>query len=80
MRARVRASKEVLSKVRSKVRYLPQRLNTVQNIMIPVLCSLKENDIDAALLALKESYEYLKTIINDVEDVVKTLEDLRGRG
>jgi hypothetical protein len=76
----VRASKEVLSKVRSKVRYLPQRLNTVQNILIPVLCSLKESDIDGALIALRESYEYLKLIIKDVEDVVKTLEDLRGRG
>jgi len=67
-------SKEVLS----KVRYLPQRLNTAQNSIISALCSLKDNDIDAALLALRESYEYLKIIVNDIEDVVKTLEGGRG--
>jgi hypothetical protein len=73
MRAKtIKISGETLS----KVRYLPQRLNTVQNLWIPVLCSLKENDIDAALLALRESYEYLKHIIKDVEDVIRELETL----
>jgi hypothetical protein len=61
----------------SKARYLPQRLNTVQNLIFSALCLLKDGDaedIKMARASLKESYEYLRMILLDVEDVIRELE------
>jgi hypothetical protein len=68
------AAKTVSKEVMSKVRYLPQRLNTVQNVLISTLCLIKEGDTEGALATLRESHEYLKTIIRDVEEVLRELE------
>jgi hypothetical protein len=72
------AAKAVSKDVMSKVKYLPQRLNTVQNIMISILCMLERGDAEGAIAPLRESHDYLKMIIKDVEDLLRELEGKRA--
>jgi hypothetical protein len=73
----MKAKAKAMSEAIEKLRYLPQRLNTIQNLIFSALCLLKDGDAEdvrIARISLKESHEYLRMVITDIEEILKKLE------